>query len=680
MFFVSPIKQEIHALRKTLLSKHPIRLAGTIAILLCLACKAINNDVYAARKYYPPGINPVNIKSDELPVSLPAKIESQLIPTEPTTVVKKIIVKSVVPVLVPAKPKDALVLLMDSHRYYEALHLVENRLKKSPQNYNLMLTRGVLLREQGQYVASIEQFESLLAKNPPLSIKGASWNGLGWSCYEKAQQDKQRDLDSTESYVLQAAHDAFEQSIRLMPSQPCPWAGLARTELAAGHLKQAQVALDRALKLKESNVLVTVARADIMLFQKHYDEAIQLLNAAKTPTSNNPDIYLFLAKALLSTGKPDDAIINLKQLLELEPNHTEALKLLSQAYSVKMKPENASQTLETAIDLNPKDVDSVMNLLQLYDSRGEHEKAIFRLETLLKSEPGQLDYFQAFMDRLIQKNRWRTAYEKGVDALPELLNDQTIPSAEADKAVPAISEFAEAIYSYKARALLDKSSLRLVPAVKAVELFTRSHQAALLKKMPDIAKGSPQQIHLWLQDQRTLLYLNPLEKTRSLAAIPISNDDVAFALQVAFLSGDNRSYQTLFERARRFSISQDAPLSKGLPEVTRQLYNIGDYEGARKLVQIILTKRPHLEPFVTMDQDISEAMRDKSQQQRALKLLARRVVPTYWDKLAGQALRTDNADPHLHRLLANSLLKQHRYALASQQRQLAKRFGMDEAP
>jgi len=668
----------MHALRKTLLSKHPIQFAGTVVILLSLACKVTTNEAEAARKYYPPGVNPVNLKGDELPVSLPIKIDSQVIPPEPTTVVKKIIVKSVVPVLVPAKPKDALILLMDSHRYYEALHLVENRLKKSPQNYNLMLTRGFLLREQGQYVASIEQFESLLAKNPPLSIRAASWNGLGWSCYEKAHQDKERDLDSSESYVLQAAHDAFEQSIRLIPGHPCPWAGLVRTELAAGHLKQAQVTLDKALKLKASDLLVTLARADILLYQKRYDEAIQLLNAAKTPTSNNPDLYLFLAKALLSTGKPDDAIINLKQLLELEPNHTEALKLLSQAYSVKMKPENASQTLETAIELNPKDVDSVMNLLQLYDSRGEQEKAIFRLETLLKSEPEQLDYFQAFMDRLIQKNRWRTAYEKGVNALPELLNDQTIPSAEADKAVPAISEFAEAIYAYKARSLLDKSSLRLIPAIKAVELFTRTHQAALLKKTPDIAKASPQQIHLWLQDQRTLLYLNPLEKTRSLAAIPIAKDDVAFALQVAFLSGDSRSYQALLERARHFPLSQEPSLSKGLPEVARQLYNMGDYEGSRKLIQIILTKRPHLEPFVTMELDISEAMRDKSQQQRALKILARRVIPTYWDKLAGQALKTDNADPHLHILLANSLLKQHRYALAAQQRQLAKRFGMDD--
>jgi uncharacterized protein HemY len=661
-------------LKKLVLCRQKVRLASIVLLAASFVVGSGNLIVQAARKYYPPGFNPSTLKKEEIPVSLPSKVEPPPAPSESTTVVKTIVIKSLVPVMVPAKPKDALTVLMESHRYYEALHLVEGRLKKSPQNYDLMLTRGFLLREQGQYVASIEQFESLLAKNPPLAVRAASWNALGWSCYEKALQDKQGNVDSTEPYILQAAQDAFQQSINLKPNQPCPWAGLARTELAEGHLKQAQAALDRAMKIKSTDLAVTLARADIMLYQKRYDEAIQLLNAAKTPTSSNPDLYLFLARALLSRSKPDDAIINLKQLLELEPNHTEALKLISQAYSVKMKPENASQTLETAIDLNPKDVDSVFNLLQLYDSRGEQEKAVARLETLLKADPYQIDYLGAYLDRLIQKNRWRSAYEKGMSALPDLLKSQTIPSASADQLVPVVSEFAEAFYYYKARITLDRLPLNKLATIQQVNNFTRLHQANLLKQKPDIAHATSLQIHLWLEDQRTLLYLNPLEKTKNLAAIPIPDDDLYLALQIAYLSGERDTYQRFLERAKRLPISQDASISKGLPEVARQLYSAGDYEGASELITILLLKRPNLEPFVTIQQDIQDSVHDVAQQELALKILARRIRPSYWDKLAGQTLKASNGDAQLHRLLAESLLKQRRFNLASQQRQLAKRF------
>jgi tetratricopeptide (TPR) repeat protein len=663
-----------------------VQMLATLALTLSVMIGATVQSADAARKYYPPGFNPAATDDDEIPVSLPSRMEPQqsIQPPAPI-VVKQIIIKNVT-VPVAAKPRDPLTVLLDSHRYYDALLLVENRLKKSPGNFNLLMTRAFLLREQGQFVAAIEQYDNLLIKNLSPANRAAAWNGLGWACYQKALQDWRTGASEGEDLMLQAARNAFKQSVEIVPHQPWAWAGLARTELAAKHPKAAQLALNQAMHVKSADLSVDLAHADILLAQRRYADALQLLYGVKNPATVNADVFLFLARASLALDKTDDAIIDLKQLLELEPNHTEALKLLSQAYAVKMKPENASQSLETAVALNPGDVKSVQALLKIYDAEGDIERGSLLLKSLLKTNPSQVEYVQALLERLIRKNRWRTAYEEGSQAIPGIITQESFPSATADSAVPAVSEFGEAVY-YRARSMLDTRSLLNEPAVQSIAKFTRAHEAQLSKTLAESpTQATPEQVSLLLQDRRTLLFLNPLEKVPPVALLPISNGNLAVALQIAFLSGDKPGYQNLMLRTKKLAVPDNTqagdsslPISGvSLQEIARQLYNVGDYHGAHSLLTIILTKNPKLEAMQAMEKDVLEVLRDIDEQRIALQVLANKTSNLYWDKMAGQTLRTANGDWRTHALLGTLLTKKHRPALAAVQQQLAHRFAPPE--
>jgi cytochrome c-type biogenesis protein CcmH/NrfG len=614
--------------------------------------------VDAARKYYPPGFKPPTDQNVGAPATAPPKSEPQpqvIIQQMPGA--KQVIIKTVpvpvtvkVPKPVPAKPKDPLLVLIDNHRYYDALRLVDTRLKKSPNNTGLLLLRGKILREDGNYEQAIAQFQALQDKGHSQSVKASAWNGIGWTYYQKALHDKK--VGDTEAFKksLESAEGAFKQAAQQLPNLPYPWAGLGRAYLADGRVKEAGQAVKKAIRLAPNNLTVQLADADLMLAQNKPEDALQMLYGIKKTTTNEPDVFLLLARASLETGKTDDAIINLKQLLELVPDHTEALKLLSQSYERKMKPEDAEEVLEKAIALNPTDVRSVESLLAIYGQRGENERGILLLKTLLKNKPEQVVYAQALLSRLNDAGRWDESYQEGLNLIGPVLS--AADSEDATEPLKLVSLFAEATYQ-KGRGMLDRRTLLVEPAVQSAKQFTWAHLQNLLKAgnaAPEATSDAA------LNDRLTLLYLDPLTP---LPALPQNFQPTESALpkaiQMAFLAGDLSLHDKLLSRAKR---------SADNLEIARQLYNIGDYAGAKVIAEQVLAQTPTSFEAKDLSENIAESQKEISDQMAILSLLPRKISNTYWQKAVSEALRIGSGDWKTHAMLANVLEKRRQPELA----------------
>lgn len=635
-----------------------MRSQGVFALALGLALLGqYGLSAEAAKKYYPPGFKP---PSDNTLVPAPAPAEPQpqviiqQVPGSKQVIIKTVPVKVEKVIAQPARPRDPLLVLMDEHRYYDALRLVEARLKKSPNNVSLQMTRGRILREQGAYQQSITQFQAILDKSRSKSVKASAYNGLGWTYYRKAIHSRQVGDESGATVGLQSAEAAFRSANQLSPTMPYALAGLGKVALANGRLKDAAYWVKLAKRYAPNALDVQLVEAELLLAQQKPEEALQILYGVKKTTTHEPDVFLFLAKGSFDTGKIDDAIINLKQLLGLVPDHTEALKLLSRSYELKMKPEDAEATLEKAIALNPMDEKSVASLLKIYDQRHEKERGMLLLRTLLKDRPGQQAYGMELLSRLVESGNWNEVYDEGGKLLAPLLANE--PDSPETRGI--LTFFAQAVYQ-KGRGMLDRRDLMNEPVVKQAKAYSQDHfQKTLSAPNQNLSEN--------LEDRLNLLLMDPLTPLPPLPLItPTDETDLLNVLQISFLEGDQKLHDQLLTTTKNLDNKQ---------LMAQQLYCLGDYPGAHTLVTQILEQHPDSTQAIELQNTIVQAEKSLEEQRLVFSMLPKKLPNSYWQKAAQDVLVLGAGDWETHAMVGKMLEKRRNPSLALRQQKLAAQY------
>lgn len=597
----------------------------------------------AAKKYYPPGVTPPSEHkpAEEAPhVVIPPVVNTQ------------VIIKTV-PVI-KAVQKDPLDVLLDEHRYYDALRLLDTRLKKSPQNVSMQLLKGRILREQGNYDLSIAQFQQIQEKNKARGLRAQAFMGLGWTYFRKSIHEKQwGDLESMAESQKSAEH-AFKQSLQFSPNSAESWAGLGRVYIFSENMPVAEKAVKRAMHLAPNALQPQLAQAKLLIEKNKSEDALPILYGLKKTITHEPDIYLMLAKASLKTNRVDDAIINLKQLLELVPEHTGALQMLSDAYELKMMPDDAEQVLQKAISINPSDEKSVDALLKIYEQRGEQERAILWLKTLLKERPNQVAYIKKLLERLELQQRWNEAYQDSVAILPSLLSSSGVSSTEKEEIAHIISMI---IYQ-RNKGMLDPQPVLKEPAVQQLQVFLR-------ETLQEKSKASVPHMTEW----RDLLLISPLEPTTGIDFPSQPEKDlIADMLQAAYLSGNYK------QADRLLAAVQNRP-ELWIP-LAQQLLQIDEYDGALALIeQVTLYPAKVSEQDRALARNLEQQVKTKQKQLKehvvAIGLLSKKIPRSYFEKAANEVLLLGFGDSETHAVLAKALEKRNELSLAYRQQQLA---------
>jgi Tfp pilus assembly protein PilF len=101
-------------------------------------------------------------------------------------------------------------------------------------------------------------------------------------------------------------------------------ANLAVTQIQAGKLSAAQVALEKALSLKSDDAFASVNLANVYCRQGRFDDSIAILNRVISADTKNAVAHHYLAIALGKKGDIAKAEESFRESLAIDPNYANA--------------------------------------------------------------------------------------------------------------------------------------------------------------------------------------------------------------------------------------------------------------------------------------------------------------------------------------------------------------------
>jgi len=147
--------------------------------------------------------------------------------------------------------------------------------------------------------------------------------------------------------------------------------------------KEYHAATEHFIACLERDPTESVALKNLAFIGRRMGEAQDLTGAERAfraairfhPQTTEP--YLFLADALMRTGRADTSIVLLDQAIALKPDHADAFRLKGEAYAVYLKqPALAEENFLKAHELDPGNVSVTDNLGVAAFQRGDYPRAL----------------------------------------------------------------------------------------------------------------------------------------------------------------------------------------------------------------------------------------------------------------------------------------------------------------
>ena len=120
------------------------------------------------------------------------------------------------------------------------------------------------------------------------------------------------------------AEKKYQQVVDAAPENHFALANLAVTQIQAGKLSAAQVALEKALSLKPDDIFASVNLANVYCRQGRFDDSIAILNRVIPANPKNAIAHNYLAIALGKKGDTAKAEESFRQSLAIDPNYANA--------------------------------------------------------------------------------------------------------------------------------------------------------------------------------------------------------------------------------------------------------------------------------------------------------------------------------------------------------------------
>ena len=317
-------------------------------------------------------------------------------------------------------------------------HMVEVIPAISPRN-NL----GVAYAQAGDYDAAIEQFRSILEKDPNdpqanhnmgniLTEKGQFAEAEQY--YKKAIRFQPTEADVYQAYgVLLVEEGKPEEAIALyrgalgrgkmgmayllheglgsvllrlgrvdeaieelkiavkqrVNSEALGHLGLAMA--SKGEMEKAIEYYKKAIRIDTNNAEAHFNLGNAYLAQKKTAQAIVEYRAAIKARPNYTMAYSNLAVASVRIGRLDEAIDNFRRVVELEPNNPDGCFNLASALADKGLVDEAVEKFRKGIELSPRDAAAHYELGKLLLQNRKVEEAITEYEQAIKIDPNNND-------------------------------------------------------------------------------------------------------------------------------------------------------------------------------------------------------------------------------------------------------------------------------------------------
>lgn len=219
-------------------------------------------------------------------------------------------------------------------RVEEAFQLLRMAVGRNPHDAEAQVALAFLYRSQGAADRGIATASDVLSREP---------NNVR-ALYE---------LGASQSLIQHypEAETAMRRSLKVAPDDVPSLLGLARVLLAQGKLDEAEANARKALRNQMGNSEAVVVLAQILQKKapvaEHREEALRLLQQARTTDPNNVEIAMQMAEIDCAAGRWVQALPELLTVVRADPHRTQAFFLLARTLRQVGKPADTARAEAT---------------------------------------------------------------------------------------------------------------------------------------------------------------------------------------------------------------------------------------------------------------------------------------------------------------------------------------------
>lgn len=281
-----------------------------------------------------------------------------------------------------------------SHDYVNALKFYNFALKIEPDNIELLANKALTLHAMDNYIAAIELYRDILAKQPNERIK----ENLTVASITYAY-----DLLDKEDYGQSILY--FEDAILLNDKSSSAYYGLACANEKIGYLERALEEYQKAVSLAPGNldyikalenVKNKISQSENEILSKETNlesEDITIITTPITEAQLTYDDLINMANEAFDKQKYEIAIDYYTKAIIYNPSDYDVMLRIANSYKILGDNKKAINFYKKTIDIDNENTDSYFNLGLVYANQKDYENCIKCFEKVIELSP---DYPYAY--------------------------------------------------------------------------------------------------------------------------------------------------------------------------------------------------------------------------------------------------------------------------------------------
>lgn len=273
-------------------------------------------------------------------------------------------------------------------RLAEADDLYTRVLQSEGVNPQALRLRGILARQRGDVLGSIEDLKAALEAAP-----------------DDADALCELGLSYMDAGELTPAVAALRDAVDADPASPKALANLGALLQYRGHIEEAITAHRRCLALEPGDVDVRCNLAKALVEAGRGDEAVAEAEKTVRQSGSHPTALASMGNILCDMERFDEAAGVLERAVAADPGDDVALINLSVARLSLDRIDGAIEALQASVAANPHNARGVADLANLLSVTGEASHALSMCETFLAQHPGERMVVASYAYGLINAGR-----------------------------------------------------------------------------------------------------------------------------------------------------------------------------------------------------------------------------------------------------------------------------------
>lgn len=179
------------------------------------------------------------------------------------------------------------------------------------------------------------------------------------------------------------ANSIYMDKLNALQTLGCFFNNLGNSYLVVGNMKQAQIALETAVKINPSLSESRTNLGNIYLQQERIDDAIYEYKSALKLNRNDAGTHNNLGNAYTKRGQLNDAISEYSAAINLDTNFIDAYKNLAVVYCEKKMYLKAIAKLQQALIRSPRNPELYLQLGEVYRQKKNFKQAVIEYKKSL---------------------------------------------------------------------------------------------------------------------------------------------------------------------------------------------------------------------------------------------------------------------------------------------------------